>query len=150
MNCRRARRMISAYIDGEISPAKRLILSEHLMACERCRRRMMELKEVSQMVSSLPLKSAPLRIWYRLSSAMRDRKKDFRIRAVTVLAFSLLILFSSLLLRSSNSPMRFREKGEEISISSVLTEHSRIRGDEVLAHILPITEIEEGTQNLEP
>lgn len=150
MNCRRARRMISAYIDGEISPAKRLILSEHLMACERCRRRMMELKEVSQAISSLPFKPAPLRIWYGLSSMIRDRRRDFRIRVVTIVAFTLLILFSSLFLRSSDNFMVFREKGEEISISSVLAEHSRIRGDEVLAQILPITEIGEGIQTLEP
>ena len=144
MDCRRAKRMISAYIDGELSLAKRLLLSEHLMACERCRRRMMELKEVSKAVSSLPLEPAPLRIWHGISSAMGRRKKRLRIKVAAFAALAILISFLSLFFWYPKGLKVFGgKKGEDISISSVLAGHSRIRGDELLGHVIGMAEFEE-------
>lgn len=37
MNCRRARRWISAMMDGELPAARRFALEQHLGACEGCR-----------------------------------------------------------------------------------------------------------------
>jgi len=40
MDCRAAVRLIPAFLDGELQPAKRALLSDHLASCDSCRAEM--------------------------------------------------------------------------------------------------------------
>ena len=44
MNCKNARRLISAFVDGELRPGKEAGLKEHLASCQPCREEMAGLK----------------------------------------------------------------------------------------------------------
>jgi len=48
--CRRRRSSISAYLDNELSPRKRLKLQAHLAECKECREYLSEMAGVSQLV----------------------------------------------------------------------------------------------------
>lgn len=48
MRCRQARKMLSPYIDDELSDAERAALEEHLNSCEACRSELEALKRISE------------------------------------------------------------------------------------------------------
>lgn len=45
---------LSAYLDGELAPAERTRVDAHLAGCERCSRRLAELRATASLVSALP------------------------------------------------------------------------------------------------
>jgi len=53
MNCRGVSRRLSAYIDDELSPGIRQALDDHLRSCVSCRRKLSELKIISDSARSL-------------------------------------------------------------------------------------------------
>ncbi|MGI9952060.1 zf-HC2 domain-containing protein [Moorellaceae bacterium AZ2] len=48
MKCRQAKKILSPYIDGELSEAERAALEEHLGSCEACRSEVEALKNISE------------------------------------------------------------------------------------------------------
>ena len=59
MNCLRARQEIKAYIDGELRPWTRWLVTCHITSCESCRREMEEMTELTNEVQNAPAMSAP-------------------------------------------------------------------------------------------
>lgn len=59
MTCARAERLLSAWIDGELSPPGAGALSAHLAACPGCSRRAEELREVGRLLAELPRLEPP-------------------------------------------------------------------------------------------
>ena len=59
MNCLRARKEIKAYIDGELRPWTRWLVTCHITSCEQCRREMDEMNELTNDVRNASQVSAP-------------------------------------------------------------------------------------------
>lgn len=59
MNCARVRQEIKAYIDGELRPWTRILVSRHIATCDDCRREMQEMAELTNDVRTAPDVSAP-------------------------------------------------------------------------------------------
>ncbi|MEX0826716.1 MAG: zf-HC2 domain-containing protein [Acidimicrobiia bacterium] len=62
--------LLSAYLDGEASPADRRLVLEHLEGCSRCRDGLRTLEEARDAVRSLPMLEPP-RIGRRPARAWR-------------------------------------------------------------------------------
>ena len=54
MNCRRYKKLFSAYLDGYLSVRKRLRLQEHLEECEHCAEELARVREVVALTNRLP------------------------------------------------------------------------------------------------
>lgn len=54
MQCKEAKRLISSYIDGEISPDKRRELEAHLLTCPYCRRELEMMEKIVKLIHELP------------------------------------------------------------------------------------------------
>jgi len=54
MNCRGVSRRLSAYIDGQLSPAIRQSVEEHLKGCLLCRRKLAEIEAIVRVTRELP------------------------------------------------------------------------------------------------
>lgn len=50
--CRRLRRLLTSYVDDEITGADRLVVEEHLKRCRACRRRLLRHRAVHQLLRS--------------------------------------------------------------------------------------------------
>lgn len=59
MNCPRVREEIKAYIDGELRPWTRWIVSRHIANCDDCRREMQEMTELTNEMQTATNVSAP-------------------------------------------------------------------------------------------
>lgn len=55
MNCARARELLTARIDGEITSGDLTELEQHLAACEECRRELAEMSELTGLVGEIRL-----------------------------------------------------------------------------------------------
>lgn len=53
MTCAEARRLLSAYIDGELDEGVRRAVADHLEQCEPCRREFQTLSRTVKMIHSL-------------------------------------------------------------------------------------------------
>jgi len=54
MNCKTAKRMISAFLDGELSETKARLLSEHVDSCAVCRGELMATRNVNNALGLWP------------------------------------------------------------------------------------------------
>ncbi|UCC79841.1 MAG: zf-HC2 domain-containing protein [Candidatus Zixiibacteriota bacterium] len=54
MNCRGVSRRLSAYIDGQLSPAIRESVEDHLKGCLLCRRKLAEFEAIVRVAHELP------------------------------------------------------------------------------------------------
>lgn len=59
MNCLRVRQELKAYIDGELRPWTRWLVTCHITSCKDCRREMEEMTELTNKVQHAPAMSAP-------------------------------------------------------------------------------------------
>jgi len=55
MTCGRFRELMTASLDGEISPADLAELKEHLSGCDSCRREFEEMKRVTELIGRIEL-----------------------------------------------------------------------------------------------
>ncbi|MBC7348036.1 MAG: zf-HC2 domain-containing protein [Clostridia bacterium] len=53
MKCRKARQLLSPYIDDELKPKEKAALEEHLASCEACRAELEELKAISNAIREI-------------------------------------------------------------------------------------------------
>jgi len=59
MNCHDSKQLIMEYLDGELAPAEKQRLDEHLAGCEACRAELAEQERVIRSVRTLPRVAAP-------------------------------------------------------------------------------------------
>ncbi len=71
MRCKEVRRLLSAYIDGEISPAKRREIEEHLSYCLECKKELLVLeklvKELHEIPEIIPSEDFSKRLWTKIA-----------------------------------------------------------------------------------
>ena len=105
MRCSRVQKKLSAFFDGELPEDERHLISEHLQACENCRRELDELTMVSDSLEILGAETAPpffgTRVKRRISE--QDTRRSLpvpmieRVRRATVPAFAVAVLCVSIL-----------------------------------------------------
>lgn len=66
MLCRSVRRLLSAYTDGELSPADACGVKSHLDRCEACAREHTILQRLVSMTSSIPMEEVPATLHERI------------------------------------------------------------------------------------
>jgi len=79
IDCRHFDQNQSAYLDGQLSVHDRQTLKNHLSVCTRCRERERSMRELRQMMRSMPVQSAPSDLSTRLYiAASREiaRRRD--------------------------------------------------------------------------
>jgi anti-sigma factor RsiW len=105
MDCSSILSKISPFLDDELSLEERRLVSEHLRACDRCRRELEKLSMVSDHLDLLEDVSAPPFFAAGVKRRVRDRRSHWsspapfaeRVRRVTMaLAATALLCFSLL------------------------------------------------------
>ncbi len=72
MSCRKAKRLLSPYIDGACSAGQRLQVEQHLDGCPDCSALLGELRRTGELVSALPEKRTPDEFMATLTPKLRE------------------------------------------------------------------------------
>ncbi len=97
MRCKEAKRLMSSYIDGEISSLKKRELEEHLEECINCKKELLIMEDLLKKLHSLPEISPSENfsevVWakYLLEEEKRTRnyKKLFLVLGFAILFFNI-------------------------------------------------------------
>lgn len=97
MRCREAKKLISLYIDGEISFDKKIELEKHLYYCSSCKKELEDLKFIIKEIHNLPKLEPSLNfidnLWDRYQEEKRTQKNFKKIFFVLGLGFTLIFIF---------------------------------------------------------
>lgn len=95
-------KLLSAYCNGELSPGQSRPVSEHLLACDRCRNEHDEIRLGVQLATKLPLSPAPAEMWSNIEALLDNQSRkpiltppasrEFAFGWYRVAAFSALLL----------------------------------------------------------
>jgi hypothetical protein len=69
--------MLSAYIDGELSPQDKQALEEHLSSCDSCREALLEFRAVKRALQSLPAAEPPAGLHAKIMAGLKPRRLGF-------------------------------------------------------------------------
>jgi anti-sigma factor RsiW len=78
MNCSKTRKLISPYIDGELSEVKKRELEDHMKGCEECRAEMEEMKGLRQLFVNTDKFEAPYGFHGRVLANVNTSKPGWR------------------------------------------------------------------------
>ena len=67
------KKMISAYIDGELGGNDKKLLEDHLSGCEECRKELAELSKLEEVLNKMKLKKPAKEIWEVYWSSVYNR-----------------------------------------------------------------------------
>ncbi len=101
--------ILNAYIDGELDPARRRELEQHLAACADCARELAGLREVTELFRSSPLPAIQSGELTRIHNAIDDDADRPILRlggALGTIAASILIVASAWLMQLPSSPSK--------------------------------------------
>ena len=70
MNCKKAKKLISDYVDGELDLTKRSSLEEHLESCEECRKILEDYKGIAGTAQQLEAGSPSPYVWTRIKQRL--------------------------------------------------------------------------------
>ncbi|MCX7845289.1 MAG: zf-HC2 domain-containing protein [Dictyoglomaceae bacterium] len=97
MRCREAKRLISLYIDGEISFEKRIELERHINNCFSCKKSLEDLRFIIKEVHNLPQLEPSINfadnLWYRYQEEKMTQKNFKRLFFILGLTFTLIFIF---------------------------------------------------------
>ncbi|MFW6140207.1 MAG: anti-sigma factor family protein [Acidobacteriota bacterium] len=72
MRCKKAKKLISDYIDGELSSSKSSSLEKHLEECEECRKFMEDYKTIAHTAQELEAGSPSPYVWTRIKQGVAN------------------------------------------------------------------------------
>src|ERR1700680_3651960 len=78
MRCERARELIGAHVDGELTSSDRAAIAAHLESCAECRELMREIKHVSGALRRLGREPAPPALLARVRSSLAAEQQEAR------------------------------------------------------------------------
>ncbi len=97
MRCKDVKKLISLYIDGELSFEKRIKLERHINNCPFCRRELEDLKIIIKEIHNLPKIEPPINfidnLWYRYQEERTVQRNYKRIFFILGLTFALIFIF---------------------------------------------------------
>jgi anti-sigma factor RsiW len=74
MNCSDVEKWLSAYMDGELAPARKDAVASHLGSCETCRSRLVEWEAVWKALDALPAAAPAPAFRSRLAVRLRESR----------------------------------------------------------------------------
>lgn len=74
MNCRDVEKWLSAFMDGELAPARKDAVASHLNACEACRSRLAEWEAVWRALDALPAAAPSPAFRSRLAARLHETR----------------------------------------------------------------------------
>jgi|YelNatPaOPRAMG01_1025707.scaffolds.fasta_scaffold00582_6 predicted anti-sigma-YlaC factor YlaD len=100
MKCKDIKKLISLYIDGEISLEKKKELEMHIKNCISCKKELEDMEKLIQEIHKIPkIDSSPNfseRLWYRYQMETEE-KSNYKRKICIVLGIALTFLFLFLL-----------------------------------------------------
>ena len=78
MKCDDVRDLLDEYVDGELAPADRASVEEHLAGCEACRTECEELRKTAELVRSMPRAAAPEGLVAEVRRQIEERRQARR------------------------------------------------------------------------
>jgi anti-sigma factor RsiW len=88
MNCYKAKKKLSAYLDGEVSGADRKEIAEHLKSCRGCQEELAALSRISNTLDAIGRMEVPPYFMTRVRQGIRDAAKPVpfleRIRGIAM------------------------------------------------------------------
>jgi predicted anti-sigma-YlaC factor YlaD len=92
MKCRHARKMISQYIDEELSPDEKKDFESHIQSCASCKEELEETRALHQLFASAKRFAAPYGFATRVLANLEEKeRRPFLLRTAQV-AFALVIM----------------------------------------------------------
>jgi len=88
MRCKKAKKLISDYIDGELDSFLRSSLEEHLEACEECQKFMEEYKSITQTAQELEAGSPSPYVWTRIKQGVEAQTTPEEAKRKTIWKWS--------------------------------------------------------------
>jgi len=78
MNCKKAKKLISDYVDGELDLTKRSSLEEHLESCEECRKILEDYKGIAGTARQLEAGSPSPYVWNRIKKGLETSTPSYK------------------------------------------------------------------------
>jgi predicted anti-sigma-YlaC factor YlaD len=105
MKCSKVKRMLSAYLDGEVSEKEKELITEHTATCATCKTKLEELSATNRIIDTVEDVEATPYFFTRLMKTIKDREKTQtvtipffeRIRNIVVPVGAIAILLVSLI-----------------------------------------------------
>lgn len=72
MNCLDCQDLLSEYIDGDLKPNKRLLVSDHLKDCQECSLTHQDLKQIVGISQQLPLLVPKTALWKNIEKEIKE------------------------------------------------------------------------------
>lgn len=104
MSTRHYKEKLTAFIDQEIDNETRVMVAEHLMRCEECRREHDQIRLAAALAVNLESADAPERVWNNIRAELDGRRaptiavlvpeKWFNLRSVTAAVGAIAIVFT--------------------------------------------------------
>jgi len=77
MNCKKAKKLISDYVDGELDLTKRSSLEEHLESCEGCRKILEDYRRITSTAQQLEAGSPSPYVWTRIKQRLETSTPSY-------------------------------------------------------------------------
>jgi len=74
VTCERYAALIQDLVDGELAPAARAELEQHVAACPSCRTLLDDLREIARVAGELPLHTPRPQVWARIASRLEQEQ----------------------------------------------------------------------------
>ena len=74
MKCKHAKKMISQYVDDELSPTRKRDIESHIRSCASCRDRLEEARDLHMLLSSAERFPAPYGFATRVLATLNEKK----------------------------------------------------------------------------
>jgi hypothetical protein len=77
MRCKKAKKLISDYIDGELDSSQRSSLEDHLEECEECRKFMEDTQRIAHTAQELEAGSPSPYVWTRIKHGLKAQSPSY-------------------------------------------------------------------------
>ncbi|HZX10515.1 MAG TPA: zf-HC2 domain-containing protein [Acidobacteriota bacterium] len=77
MRCKKAKKLISDYIDGELDSSKRSSLEKHVEECEECQKFMEDYKSIARTAQELEAGSPSPYVWTRIKQGVEAQTPSY-------------------------------------------------------------------------
>jgi anti-sigma factor RsiW len=156
MNHRYWSKLLSAYLDHEVSESKHRKIESHLAECELCRTKLTAWKKIHELRNTEPVLTPAPEVWQSISRRMEREQlqplhvwEDERIlkwlpNPAPVLATAMLVLF----LVFAAQPILTAAEKSEVTVDKYLTSNTELSSTNGLDILIPSTDesqILEGT-----
>lgn len=90
--CKKTKELISGYVDGNLSPRERMLVAEHILLCDDCRKEVERTKLLVTELRGLSGENAPVDLWREVSSRINTHPTEHKRRFRSALGWGALTI----------------------------------------------------------